>query len=326
MKRSITSKMIAMLLCALSLNVLVGCGADMPNRLVEERQETGSGTVDEPDVPSNDPAPTEPSENPYDVPTNIPRPIPTVPTVSKTGEVTLKVVSNTATITPIIETGINRSLRVISISATLTWGKVNGANTYRVLRSIDNEKSDDLSKYKVLATLPKSVGFFVDGGAAVNNLQPNRLYAYKVQALDSMGRVLATGDDNVEPCYPIQAPTQIHPEALNTTNPQPTDSLNFTWSKVDGVNGYYVEVFSALKMVPMWVAYKGGSDAGGVGVNYGDPGDKMIGRIPIVWSMLLTPGARYAWSVTAVKSDNENASKAKVFAKANSAVRFFIAK
>ncbi len=139
-----------------------------------------------------------------------------------------------------------------------------------------------------------------------------------------MGRVIATGNSGVTPIQPILAPKMVHPEALPIGSTTPTNNTNFTWDDVQGCDGCYVEVFSATTMMPMWVGYKDGSTGGGVGLNYGDSG-KLIGTIPVVWSMMLTKGARYAWSMTSVKSDKADASKATAFAKANTPLRFFIA-
>ncbi|HEY9765331.1 MAG TPA: hypothetical protein V6C82_03165 [Chroococcales cyanobacterium] len=328
LERTIASKVLALVLLATTLSLLPGCGGDLPSRVQTAASSDKAVTrpADDTSAPKQDPAPSTPSRDPNDVPTNVLRPIPAVPATSKPGEVTMKAVANTATITPLVDAGvIGNGLRVVSVSATITWGKVQNANSYRVLRAIDNDNIEDLSKYSSIGNTTGKLGFFVDGGKVYGNLQPGRLYNYKVQALDSMGRVIATGNSGVKPLQPILPPAQIHPLPLTPGDTKPTDSTNFTWNKVQDCDGYYVEVFSATTMMPMWVGYKDSADGGGVGLNYGDSG-KLIGTIPVVWSMMLTPMARYAWSVTATKSDSpDNASKATAFAKANTPLRFFIA-
>lgn len=310
----------------LALAILPGCGADIPGRGVSatnngDTQQTTPTTT----VPKYDSAPSTPNQSGYDIGLNLPRTIPVISTQSKPGEVTMKAVANTATITPLIDAGVSRltTLRTVSISATLTWGKVSGAANYRVSRSIDNEDQTNKSKYQTRSTVSGSLGFYIDGGKVIDNLTPGRLYSYKVEALDNMGRVLAEGNSSVTPLYPINPPEQVSPAPLNPTKPEPAANLEFSWNKIGDADGYYLEVFSASTMVPMWGCYKNVAEK--VTARYGELGDKMIGTIPITWGMMLTPGARYAWSLAAVKSNNPDSSKATAFARANTPIRFFIA-
>jgi hypothetical protein len=134
---------------------------------------------------------------------------------------------------------------------------------------------------------------------------------------------MAEGNASVTPPYPISAPTQVAPAALNPTKPEAAPNTEFSWDKVGDADGYYIEVFSATNLVPMWGCYKNVAEK--VTARYGELGDKMIGTIPISWGLMLTSGARYAWSVAAVKANNEDSSKATAFARANTPVRFFIA-
>lgn len=305
-----TTKAWALLLAAGFL--LVGCGSSIPS--VRDRQPTQTkAPAGKNDQEFREPKPTSWNRDPDDVPTNIPRAIPQPEPPPEPGELRVKAIANSVTSNPLFAlTGGN--YRKISISALVSWTPNPQAAQYRVSRS-----DDGTERFVIRATIPRSFTAFKDGGGFANLAVDNE-YRYLIEALDSSGRVIARGQDNVKPLYPLDIPVLTSPSngsAEKGIQPQ------FSWDKVAGADGYYIEVFSGTYLVPMWRGYR--RDELGTAIKYGEQVDLYPGTMPAVWTHVLTPGAKYTWTVTSYKTDTGNAMTAKAFAKSNAPAWTFTA-
>jgi hypothetical protein len=250
--------------------------------------------------------------DPGDVPTNIPKPIPTPDPPTKAGEIKVKATAHSITSNPLSPWG--KPNRLINIHVDLRWTLPAGAVTYRISRNDDGgdefkikatKKASDVSKVLPIYWREYSV-------PGLNQLTPGNKYKYLVEALNSSNKVVASGIDEVAPLYPLDVPTLISPENnAKGTGIQPT----FQWSKVNNADGYFVEVFGGATFLPQWRGFRAGQE--GITVKYGELGDSYPGLLPAVWTMVLAPNVPYTWTVTAYKTDTGNAATAKAFASAN---------
>lgn len=298
---------------------LVGCGSSLPSpgdSTGKSTNDTGRSVTPK---QQREETPTTP-KNDYgdDVPTNIPQPIPQPEQPSEPGKIGVRAVANTVTSNPlaaITSAAPNR----ISVYSTITWSKTEGAAQYRVSRR--EEGGDD--KYYIRANVPASFRGYQDGG--IMNLKIGIKYDYRVEALDSSGRVIAAGEDNSTPLYPVGLPAKKDLKPADGADEFGGSTPDFAWGEVKDAQGYYVEVFSSVTLLPMWRGYR--ENTHGTAITYGDQIDIMPGTIPAVWTQPLNPAGTYTWSVTAIKTDTGNAATAKAWAKSNTpAMRFYMGK
>lgn len=293
---------------------MVGCGTQVPGPDTGSTGSTKSVTKDT----GREELPRTIADDPQDVPTNIPQPIPAPEKPADPKALAVKAVANTINSTALQVFSPNMPSRV-SVYADLVWSKVDGAAQFRVSR---NEDGGD--KYYTLYNVPASFRGYRDG--AVMNLRIDTEYAYLVEALDSAGNVIARGTDKTKALYPLPVPKTVEP-ANNAENVGITPK--FTWETGGNTKaeGYYVEVFSGVYFTPMWRGYRADGEFGTT-ITYGTQVDIQAGTKPAVWPpMVLQPAANYTWSVTAIKTDTGNAATAKAWAKSNSpASRFYCGK
>ena len=273
----------------------------------------GSTPVTPREIPSEE-QPTGPGQDPEDVPTNIPQPIPAPEPPADPKQINVRAVANTVNSNPLAVFSQAMPSRV-SVYATLTWSKVAQSASFRVSRC-----DDGTDKFVIRANVPASFRGYQDGGAM--NLRVDNDYRYLVEALDSSGRVIARGEDHCKPLYPLAIPQLTTPESQ-------AENLGiapeFSWTQVPGSQGYYVEVFSGVYLVPMWRGFR--SENVGTRIKYGEQVDIMPGSMPAIWTTILNPVAMYTWTVTAIKTDTGNAATAKAWAKSNApAQRFYCGK
>ncbi|MNK56357.1 hypothetical protein D3C87_753920 [compost metagenome] len=305
----------------IALPALTACGAAPTGRQPATTTSKKAAAQYDPNDPRLvEPTPTSWNQDPNDVPTNIPQGIPTPPPATDPGEIAVSAQANTAASSPLMAvTGSN--YRQISITATLKWTKVDGASQYRVSRSDDGSE-----RFVVRSMVPGSYTAFRDGGGFANLAVGNE-YKYLVEALDHSGQVIARGNDNVKPLYPLDVPALKGPDnGKSAGSLQPV--LRWSYSDADGrakegPDGFYVEVFSGTYLVPMWRGYRQGTLADSI--MYGDQPDFYPGTKPAIYTGVLQPGARYTWTVTAYKTDTGNAMTAKAIAKSNAPAWSFLA-
>lgn len=290
----------------------LGCGLDPQTR----RPSSGgaSGSQELPRDFGREPQPQTPNQDPDDTPTNIPNPIPEPLEPPPPGEVTVRAIAHSVMSNP-LAAFTPRAHKTITVYANLTWTPVKEAASYRISRAEDGS-----DRFVVRATLksPK-IPFFRDGGTVLGNLNVGTEYRYLIEALDSSGRVVARGNDNTKPLYPLDIPALKAPENnVTTATSQPV----MRWSYLDeagktkeGPDGFYVEVFSGQFLVPVWRGFRQGNLADSI--LYGNQVDFYPGTAPAIFTAVLHPGAKYTWSVTAYKTDTGNARTAKAFAKSN---------
>lgn len=214
------------------------------------------------------------------------------------------------------------------IRAKLSWTPVKGAISYDIYQGTPNDNSQvqgkgtKLKGQLVLAHMPwKSVA--VIGGAGVGwNLNVGQEYDFTVDALDRAGNVIAEGQDNCAPLPPLSVPYLTGP-AQNAQHVGQTPYLS--WTPVQGADGYYCEVFGTIKNIfpamPMWIGFR--SDTSAMNMLYGTQQDVMTGTAPIQWGLPLNIGSRYAWTVTAVRTDTHDWNNMKALVEATAPLNFF---
>jgi len=258
--------------------------------------------------------PTAPAKDGDDVPTNIPKAIPNPEPPPDPAKINVKARATSATSNPLAAVGQPGMAR-ISTFIDLAWSPVKQATQYQV--TVNDDGSD---KFVLKATLPASTTKYRFGGGLVANaVAVDRTYKFMIRALNSSNQVVAQGDDSTKPLYPLSMPKLVSPtngQAGATIQPQ------FQWTKVNGADGYYVETFSGAYFVPTWRGYGAGQER--IAMTYGDSGEFYPGTYPAVWTMVLTPGQRYTWTVTAIKTDTGNMATAKAIAEANAPSQIFI--
>ena len=292
---------------------LAGCGGTPtdPWRTPPGAGEPGGSQPVTPRELPREEQPSGPRNDPEDVPTNIPQPIPAPEPPADPKQINVRAVANPVNSNPLAVFSQAMPSRV-TVYATLTWSKVANASSFRVSRCDDGS-----DRFVIRANVPSSFRGYQDGGAM--NLRVDNDYRYLVEALDSAGHVVARGEDHCKPLYPLAIPQLVAPEPqAENTGIAP----EFSWTQVPGAQGYFVEVFSGVYLVPMWRGFR--SDTVGTRIKYGEQVDLMAGTIPAIWTTILNPAAMYTWTVTAVKTDTGNAATAKAWAKSNApAQRFY---
>lgn len=299
---------------------LTGCGTSLPSP-GDGAGKTSSGTGRSvTPTQQREEVPTTP-RSPYDddVDTNIPQPIPQPEQPSDPAKINVRVVANTVTSNPLATITSAVQFNRTSVYTTITWSKAEGVAQYRVSRREEGAADD---KFYIRANVPASFRGYQDGG--LMNLKIGIKYEYRVEALDATGNVIAAGEENATPLYPLAIP------AKDTLEPADGAEMNgktpeFKWGNVKEASGYYVEVFSSVTLLSMWRGYREHNEASNI--TYGQQVDIMPGTLPAVWTQVLNPAGTYTWSVTAIKTDDPNALKAKAWAKSNTpAMRFYMGK
>lgn len=300
---------------------LVGCGTGLPS----PGDNAGHGSTDTgrsvTPTQQREIVPTTPKDA-YgdDVPTNIPQPIPQPEQPADPGKINVKVVANTVTSNPLAAISNTSLFNRTSVYTTITWSKAEGVSQYRVSRREEGATDD---KFYIRANVPASFRGYQDGG--LMNLKIGVKYDYRVEALDSTGNVIAAGEDNATPLYPVAIPAKESLKPVDGTDNLAGTTPIFEWGNVKDADGYYVEVFSSVTLLPMWRGYRDHNEASNI--TYGSQVDVMPGTLPAVWTQVLNPAGTYTWSVTAVKTDTKNAATAKAWAKSNTpALRFYMGK
>ncbi len=309
--------------CAIALTLpVVGCGASegRPSDASNLSSNPAAAPVAQlPPAKDKNAAPKEgqpkgPSQDPDGVPTNVPKEIPNPEPPPDPAKIALKARAVSSTSNPLAALG-KPGFAKVSTYIDLAWSPIKQAASYRV--SV-NDGSDD--KFYLKATLnAKSTRFRFGGGLLTNAVAVDRNYKFMVQALNTSGQVMAQGEDATKPLYPLGMPKLISPAngaAGTTIQPQ------FQWSKVNNADGYFVEVFSGMYYVPTWRGYGAGAER--IAMTYGDAGDFYPGTYPAVWTMVLAPGQRYTWTVTAIKTDTGNMATAKAIAESNAPSQIFV--
>jgi hypothetical protein len=298
---------------------LVGCGSNLPSPGENAGKASNTGRSVTP-TQQREVAPTTPkSDYGDDVPTNIPQPIPQPEQPSEPGKIGVKVVANTVTSNP-LAAFTSAAPNRISVYSTISWSKTEGASQYRVSR---REEGASDEKFYIRANVPASFRGYQDGG--IMSLKIGIKYDYRVEALDSTGNVIAAGEDSATPLYPVGMPAKDSLKPADGTDGLAGSTPDFSWGEVKDAQGYYVEVFSSVTMLPMWRGYR--DNTHGTAITYGDQVDILAGTFPAVWTQPLNPAGTYTWSLTAIKTDTGNAVTAKAWAKSNTpAMRFYMGK
>ncbi len=313
-KKAIVAAAVAAALVVLS----AGCG-DSPTRPGDST--SGNGDSAAPTAPGNtgnngkttETRPMGPqTADPADVPTNIPKPIPTPDPPTKAGEIKVKAISYSVTSNPLSPWG--KQNRLINIHVDLRWTLTQGAVAYRISRNDDGGDQFTIKANLNANTIIKALPLYWREYSipAVNQLTPGNKYKYLVEALNTSNKVIASGIEETAPLYPLDVPALISPENnAKGTGIQPS----FQWSRVNNADGYFIEVFAGSNFLPQWRGFRAGQE--GITMKYGELGDGYPGLMPAVWTMVLQPNVPYTWTVTAYKTDTGNAATAKAFAESN---------
>lgn len=327
---------------AFSCAQLLACGNDLPTRGTLGTASSSAVTPDQSAQPGDgsgapqEQQPTTPDPTTQGPNTIDPQPIPPANEVVGNGQLAVKAVAYTTAINPIgfasnipgfsnlPGANLLPSAQRISVYVIVGWRPIQGAARYRIRRN-DTQSNDtsDPTQYPVIGTVDGRFTGFQDGGGIMNNLKVMNEYRYVVEALDSAGNVIATGQDNTQAIYPLEIPQLLQP-ANHATQVGITPA--FGWSTTHGADGYYVEVFSTLfggspVPVPMWRTYKPGAD--NTAAVYGTQPNVYPGTAPAMWTMVLNPGAACLWTVCAYKTDTGNVQTAKAVAKSNAVPYMF---
>ncbi|HEY9722682.1 MAG TPA: hypothetical protein V6D47_11745 [Oscillatoriaceae cyanobacterium] len=214
------------------------------------------------------------------------------------------------------------------IRAKLSWTPVKGAVSYNIFQGTPNDnnqvqgKGTQLKGQLVFAKMPWKSFAFIGGGMGLTNLKVQQEYDFTVDALDRAGNVIAEGQDNCAPLPPLQIPYLTGP-AQNAQHVGQTPYLS--WTPSQGADGYYVEVFGTIKNIipamPTWVGFR--SDTSAMNMLYGTQQDVMTGTAPIQWGLPLNIGSRYAWTVSAVRTDTHDWNNMKALAQATAPLNYF---
>lgn len=297
---------------------LAGCGTGgVPAPTPDTKQTTKAPMMSNEGEEEQQPTQTPPYTG-EETQTHIPQPIPNPAPPADPKALSVRAVANTINSCPLNVLSASAP-NSVSVYATLTWSKCQNAAQYRVSRNENEADKDEKGnpKFYVRSNVPASYRGYKDGG----KFQPLKIqnkYTYLVEALDSSGNVIAKGQDDTTPIYPLAIPTATSPK---NSSDGATIAPKFEWASVKGAQGYYVEVFSTVYFTPMWRGFRKEED--GTVLQYGEQVDFMPGTAPAIWSMVLNPQGSYTWSVTAVKTDTGNALTAKAWAKSNSPAWLF---
>lgn len=300
---------------------IAGCGTStVPAPGTDAKAVSTPKTTQDENAKEEQPTQSRPYDG-TDVPTDVPQPIPQPAPPADPKALNVRAVANTVNSSP-LKVFSASAPTTISVYATLTWSKCQNAAQYRVSRNDDPNDKDEKGnpKFYVRSNVPASYRGYQDGGV-LQRLKTQNKYTYLVEALDSSGNVIAKGQDDTTPLYPLAIPTTTAPEN-NKVNA--SIAPEFKWSSVAGTQCYYVEVYSGVYFTPMWRGYR--SDKDGTNIKYGEQVEEnpYPGTTPAFWAMILQPQGYYTWSVTAVKTDTGNALTAKAWAKSNSSAwRFY---
>ncbi|MBM3260178.1 MAG: hypothetical protein FJY99_10575 [Candidatus Sericytochromatia bacterium] len=308
-RSQLTHRKVAALFLALGL--LSGCGSNVPSRTTPATSRTS--TAPKPVQQQQEPRPVGPQINdPGDVPTNMPQPIPTPDPPIVPGKVSVKATSYSISSYPLNPFGLGT--RVINIHIDLKWQLLPNASHYRISRAVEGSE-EFVTKTTVSASrLGKLLPLFWREYSipAVNPISPGVKYRYQIEAFNSSDQVIAVGQDETAPLYPLDIPKLVGPDNnVVGVGIQPA----FQWERVNNADGYFVEVFAGKTFLPQWRGFRAGQE--GITIKYGESGDSYPGVMPGFWTTVLVPGVPYTWSVTAYRTDTGNAQTAKAFARSN---------
>jgi hypothetical protein len=229
------------------------------------------------------------------------------------------------TLTMAPASGYAPGLKTYLVRAKITWTPIKGATSYRIYSDTAKDgQTDSGAKGKLVYKLPSWMpGVVVGGGlGGLGNLAVGQEYVFTVEAIDRAGNVIARGADNCAPLQPLEIPYLKDPGQNGAHVGQ---TPYFTWTPANGADGYYIETFATLRgtipALPMWRAFRGTSDA--MNMQYGQQDGIMEGSKPLVWSLPLNVGARYAWTVCAVRTDTHTMNTCKAIARATAPLYYF---
>ncbi|MDB5095907.1 MAG: hypothetical protein JWM80_328 [Cyanobacteria bacterium RYN_339] len=255
-------------------------------------------------------------------PVNLP-PIPAAPsTPVDPASMTVKAMGETITLAP--ASGYAPGLVTSLVRAKVTWTPIKGAVSYRVYEATAKDGQTDSGDKGRLVLKPPTwlPGVIIGGGlAGLGQLAIGQEYVFTVEAVDRAGNIIARGADNCAPLAPLSIPYLKDP-GQNGSHVGSTPF--FTWTPSNGADGYYVETFGTTRgvpLLPMWRAFRGTSDA--MNMQYGQQDGFMEGSKPMVWSLPLNLGARYAWTVCAIRTDTHTMNTCKAIARATAPMYYF---
>jgi hypothetical protein len=254
-------------------------------------------------------------------PVNLPS-IPKAPTATvDPANMVVKALALTNTNMPAASLG---QFKTVVIRARITWTPVKGAVGYRVYKLDAKEGQAEDAKGKIVYTTPKWIpAAIVGGGFGLLNLAVGQEYIFTIEAIDRAGNVIATGKDNCAPLAPLEIPYLKEP-GQNTSHVGQTPY--FSWAESRGADGYYTEVFSTIKgtmpAIPMWRGFRANGDS--TNAQYGTQVDVFSGTRPLQWSAPLNVGSRYAWTVSAIRTDSHDMHNAKAIAQATAPLAYFL--
>jgi hypothetical protein len=235
----------------------------------------------------------------------------------------VKAMGETLTITP--GSGIMPNGTAWLTRAKITWTPIKGATSYRIYSATAKDgQTDSGDKGKLVYKLPSwTPGVIVGGGlGGLGNLAVGQEYVFTVEGIDRAGNIIARGADNCAPLAPLTIPYLKDP-GQNGSHVGQTPF--FTWTPANGADGYYIETFGTIRgtapVLPMWRAFRSTSDA--MTMQYGQQDAFMEGSKPMVWSLPLNLGARYAWTVCAIRTDTHTLNTCKAIARATAPMNFF---
>jgi hypothetical protein len=256
-------------------------------------------------------------------PVNLP-PIPTAPTTPvDPASMTVRAMAETLTIAP--ASGYAPGAELHLTRAKITWTPIKGATNYRIYSATAKDgQTDSGDKGKLVYKLPSWLpGVVVGGGlAGLGNLNVGQEYVFTVEGIDRAGNVISRGADNCAPLAPLSIPYLKDP-GQNAAHVGQTPY--FGWVPSNGADGYFIETFGTIKgtvpALPMWRAFRATSDA--MNMQYGQQDAVMEGSKPLVWSLPLNVGARYAWTVCAIRTDTHTMNTCKAIARATAPINYF---
>jgi hypothetical protein len=276
-------------------------------------------------------APEMAEQDPVEGPVNLP-PVPKAPaTPVEPGNLQVRAIATTNTfmpaqmLNPVMRTPSTNMMTTTLIRARVTWTPVKGAGAYRIYSLPVREGQAEGDKGKLCYYLPQWAPVAIIGGGlgGLGNLNVGQEYVFTVEALDRAGNVLSAGRDNCAALAPLDLPALREP-GPNAAAVGLTPYLKWTPSR--GADGYYVEVFktarATIPTLPMWRGFRADTDANVM--MYGQQMDVFEGTQPFQWSLPLTAGQRFAWTVCAVRTDTHNMHNAKAIAKATAPMSYFV--
>lgn len=272
------------------------------------------------ETPAETEAPAQAETDPVAGPVNLPS-IPKAPTTTvEPSQLIVRSVAETLTLNPTPGFG---AVAATVIRARVTWTPVKGVQSYRVYQT--GMRGDGVKEQaKLLYSLPQWVPVAIAGGGyGVLNLNVGQEYVYTVEGVDRAGNVICRGQDHCMPLAPLNMPTLVSPAQNEARVGQ---SPTFKWTEVRGADGYYVQAFgltrNTIPTLPLWRGFR--KDQASINMIYGQQVDVFDGTRPMQWSLPLSTGTRYAWTVCAIRTDTHAMHSAKAIARATAPMGYFV--